>query len=197
MEKFNKEIMDLKDYRLFIYDEINGKENVKSTIRKEYWNQIIDNSNWTALNKKIYDDINDKGWFDEFIENDMFIAIDNFLMKKIEISEKHKAGIIKFDDVEINYFIRFELEIKNRFPVIMLLYSGLSHSCMKSLACSGSSRYASRTAILMIFLILMVFRFWSALRSAVTFSRRIICSISDSANDASCSWIDIAPFATS
>ena len=58
----------------------------------------------------------------ELIENDMFIAIDNFLMKKIEISEKHKAGIIKFDDVEINYFIRFELEIKNRFPVIMLLY---------------------------------------------------------------------------
>ena len=122
MEKFNKEIMDLKDHRLFIYDEINGKENVKSTIRKEYWNQIIDNSNWTALNKKIYDDINDKGWFDELIENDMFIAIDNFLMKKIEISEKHKTGIIKFDDVEINYFIRFELEIKNRFPVIMLLY---------------------------------------------------------------------------
>lgn len=122
MEKFNKENMDLKDYRLFIYDEINGDKEIKSTIRKEYWNQIYDNNNWTPLDKKIYDDINDKGWFDEFIENDMFIAIDNFLMKRIKISEKHKVGIIKFDDVEINYFIRFEIEIKNKFPLGMLLY---------------------------------------------------------------------------
>jgi len=122
MEKFNKENMELKDYRLFIYDEINGDKEIKSTIRKEYWNQIYDNNNWIPLVKKIYDDINDKGWFNEFIENDMFISIDNFLMKKIKISEKHKVGIIKFDDVEINYFIRFEIEIKNKFPLGMLLY---------------------------------------------------------------------------
>jgi hypothetical protein len=82
----------------------------------------LNKNNWVSLNPKYYNEISERGWFDEFLQNNKFISNDNFLMKKIEITEKHKNGIINFDDVEINYFIRFEMEIKNKFPVKMILY---------------------------------------------------------------------------
>lgn len=118
MEKFNNGYMELKDYKLFIYED----DMLRSTIRKEYWKQMEDEQNWIPLNKKYYDEILDRGWLDEFISLNMFIDIENFNMKKIDISEKHQIGIIKFDDIEINYFIRFEMEVKNRYPLKRMLF---------------------------------------------------------------------------
>lgn len=104
--------MELRDYKLFIYDDINYDAKKNSSIRQEYWEQLENIDNWCSLSKRIYDKVKEIGWLDDLIDLDIDISRSNFIMKKLELTDRHKISLIRLDDFISNYFINFEMELK-------------------------------------------------------------------------------------
>ena len=74
------------------------------------------------MDSNYYYEIKENGWLNEFIYDGKVVKLTNFQMKEIDITEKRKIGLIKYNDTEIHYFIGFEVEIRKRCPLNMLLY---------------------------------------------------------------------------
>jgi len=104
--------MNLKDYKLFIYDDIDYEVKNNSSIRNEYWEQLKDENNWVSVPPRIYNNIKEVGWLEDLTECDYDISRSNFTMKKLELTDRHTISLIRLDDFITNYFINFELELK-------------------------------------------------------------------------------------
>ena len=106
----------LKNYRLFIYEELDN------SVRKYYWMQINDENNWNPITDKMFDDLCDEGWIEdlEYVYDD--ITKDNIIVKELELIDEDKIGKIFFNDDVINDFNELDIEIKDKekYPFNMI-----------------------------------------------------------------------------
>lgn len=114
--------MDIGEYRLFIYDNVD--KNIEPSIRDYYWKQINNDKNWKPINDKIYNELDENGWLDDLLFMDKNIDKNNFEIKKLKIKEEHKIGLEYYDEETVEYFNNFDTEIKDlqKYPFKMLMY---------------------------------------------------------------------------
>ena len=106
--------MELRNYKLFIYEDINYKSDNKSSIREEYWKQLESEDRWVPITFDVYNSIYENEWMEDLISLKNDIDPDLFVMKELDLTERHRISLIRLDDFISNYFINFEMELKEK-----------------------------------------------------------------------------------
>ena len=105
------------NYRLFIYEELDN------SIRKYYWMQIKDSSNWLPVTDELFIDLEEEGWIEDLEYGlDDGVCKGDLVYKELDLIEEDKNGLINYYYNIIEDFNEFDIEIKNtqKYPFKMI-----------------------------------------------------------------------------